>query len=1225
MKKLMLSLVAACAALVSFGEILEPTLFTKKCDFTVSGYTGTSTLSDFPVLVRLSEGSPVGFSYADCAAGGADLRFTDVVGTLLPHEIETWNTEGESLVWVKVPTLVGTATTITAYFGANPAQLPAVDIHDTWTKYVTVIHGGTTIADSSVKKLTLTANDVTGTADGGFIGGGMNKASKNSKGVNVPSPYKNDLLTNNRQYSISFWAKSPTKSDEGTHVTVCGVSGWGGAGFLGLFEKGQGWSVAVSQHHHYYDGKGKLPANTWTFTAFSYDTELGYYTSYSNGELIKAWRDSDKYTDAGVDYWTFGGYADAANSDNFCGDLDECRIYNGIASEDWFKAEYDSMHNSSFVVGGTVQPIEIPLNPTIACVASEVTMFALGIDITVTGFGDGASSCDLHAVLASDPAYETVLSSLDKTSGEVELGTAYPIGAENLNFGTAYYLKVEATNDKGEKTTVEKTFETLPAPACEVTFAQEKGGSTLGSFFWSLSGFGDMSSYASVAVEWATDSAFTNPSSLGIVDYLDSPTNETRVVVRGLAPSTQYYIRLKTVNECGTVGYSKVIKVMTTATEQNRIWANTGTDMNDPMSYVEQLLPGENDTIYFNKPATADAQPYLSESMTVRGIFFGRYDKERTSAAEDPTGYVITGAEGAKLTLTGTGGTDYAVNSATTAGEAEINVPIVLSGNNPHLGANGMRINLSGAISTTKEYQQDVQTVTSGADEAHIGYLVFGAANPDFKPSKIHWCTGRLVYAHPQALMSLKRISSGNWGGYLPYVYNTSGEPLVMDLLEKFEAESFGLNQLTFEGAPFIMTNCEFAVSQRDSKARFFNAAVSFKSVGAWDYSGSYFSKYGTNMLEVVGDYHEEPNTIGHVQVIQGMFYPHKLLETVARAERRFRINGDGVNPNNGGVYPTLGVDRDARIPVSDLGGISFGKDTEVKGGGLSGMGGEVKVTLTDKSDNQLSLVNGEKTSEGSGYLLPNPFAFGNPSATGTAILENDITCTGGGYDMCAFQGKANVAGRYTGHLTVSGGDFAKNGNGALAFEGTLTLDSGMQVQANGGGLLINTDLSEIAGDIRLNNDAWIGGTGVVAHIHKESGNAYSAIRPGEFGKGTLTVKGTKGSKFADKTGFIVDITAAGTTGLLKLEGSIKNQYDMNRSGYWMRIESQEGAPAGKYKIMDWSDATDVEARNWLKAESYTVQYDETKVKKAELVVEGTAMYLKFRPVTKGGCYIFVK
>ena len=831
----------------------------------------------------------------------------------------------------------------------------------------------------------------------------------------------------------------------------------------------------------------------------------------------------------------------------------------------------------------------------------------------------GASPYDLTYQFATDSEFSTGLIECPVlTAQATAINTAVPLSG--LSFSTDYHVRAKLTSGATTLYSSSLQIKTLDPFPSMTTFRLEKGGSTIASFFWSLAEIGGGSSYASVAIEWDTSDAFSSPASQEISARLEEPTAPARVVVRDLAASQKYYFRLKTENECGVIAYSDPIEVNTTAAEANRIWANTGTDMNDPASYLENLLPGDGDTIYFTEPVKV--QPYLTSSLTVKGVFFGLYDGSRTAAEDDPTGYVITGAEGAVLTLTGQDGNAYAVNSATTAGEAEINVPIVLSGSNPHLAANGMRINLSGAISTSQEYKQDVQTLTGGENETHIGYLIFSAANPDFKPSKIHWSSGRLVYAHPQALMSLKKISSGNWGGYLPYVYNTSGEPMVMDKMESFDRESYGHNGLTFEGAPFIMTNCEFSVSRRDSKFMTFNAMVAFKSVGGWDYSGSSFSKGGTNMLETVGDFHESEDIVCHIQIARGLFYPHKLLETVARTDRRCRINGDGANDTTQ-PYPTLGVDKDVRIPVSNIGGISFGKDNEVKGGGLSGMGGEVKVTLTDKSDKQLSLVYGELTPEGSGYLLPNPFAFGHFAATGTVILENDITRSGGDCNMCAFQGKSNVAGRYAGHLTVSGGNFAKNGNGTLAFEGSLTLDSGKQVQANGGGLLINTDLSEIVGDIRLNNDAWIGGTGVVAHIWKESASAYGAIRPGEFGKGTLTVKGTKNSKFADKTGFIVDITATGTTGLLKLEGS--GIYDMNRGGYWMRVEPQEGAPSGKYKIMDWSGMAGTPSGNWISANGFTVQFDATKVKKAELIVEDKAMYLKFRPVTKGGMYLIIR
>ena len=57
----------------------------------VSGYAGSSTLTNFPVLVKISEGDVPGFHYADCAAGGADLSFRDASGNALPFDVDTWD------------------------------------------------------------------------------------------------------------------------------------------------------------------------------------------------------------------------------------------------------------------------------------------------------------------------------------------------------------------------------------------------------------------------------------------------------------------------------------------------------------------------------------------------------------------------------------------------------------------------------------------------------------------------------------------------------------------------------------------------------------------------------------------------------------------------------------------------------------------------------------------------------------------------------------------------------------------------------------------------------------------------------------------------------------------------------------------------------------------------------------------------------------------------------
>lgn len=87
------------------------------------GYEGASTLTNFPALIKLSEGCGNNrFHYADCATGGADLLFTDASGARLQHEIELWNTNGVSHIWVQVPALRRN-TAVTLYW-KNPALEP---------------------------------------------------------------------------------------------------------------------------------------------------------------------------------------------------------------------------------------------------------------------------------------------------------------------------------------------------------------------------------------------------------------------------------------------------------------------------------------------------------------------------------------------------------------------------------------------------------------------------------------------------------------------------------------------------------------------------------------------------------------------------------------------------------------------------------------------------------------------------------------------------------------------------------------------------------------------------------------------------------------------------------------------------------------------------------------------------------------------------------------------
>jgi len=125
----------------------------------MSGYAGSSTLTNFPVLVKLST-TIEGFDYADFkGASGSDLRFVDSDGNELPCEIDTWDASGTSLVWVKIPALAA-STVITAYYG-NSSPAAALAATDVWSGYVGVWHFGSISSgvtpDSTANGLNMTA------------------------------------------------------------------------------------------------------------------------------------------------------------------------------------------------------------------------------------------------------------------------------------------------------------------------------------------------------------------------------------------------------------------------------------------------------------------------------------------------------------------------------------------------------------------------------------------------------------------------------------------------------------------------------------------------------------------------------------------------------------------------------------------------------------------------------------------------------------------------------------------------------------------------------------------------------------------------------------------------------------------------------------------------------------------------------------------------------------
>ncbi|MBR1921497.1 MAG: DUF2341 domain-containing protein, partial [Kiritimatiellae bacterium] len=426
---------------LSRGAALDTTAFAWRMPVTVSGYEGASALTDFPVLVTLSAGSPAGFNYSLCAADGSDLRFADGAGALIPHEIETWDAAGTSFVWVKVPTLSGKATALTGYFGTNGVDaLPSVAATDVWTRYAAVFHGGATIADATGKAAAVTPQTVSGAASGGKAGGAMTKSS--GLGFTFTNPVISGALSTIGSFSFSGWFK---KSGGTTAVLLSnkGRNEWQQNGFVALVEQGTYFSVG-SKGHQGTSGKGALAVGTWGHLAFSYDKSATKLDSYFDGESIHSTSSALAIVDPGKAVWSFGGFFDSPDN-AFQGSMDELRILNGTASADWIKAERDSVADpASFAVLSPVESTAAGV-PVIASASFEETTPDSVWTLAATL---GANDAALTLVLSADGRADVEIPAGDATEG-VAVTKAVSPAIDDIDTTVLWRVKLVAANASG--------------------------------------------------------------------------------------------------------------------------------------------------------------------------------------------------------------------------------------------------------------------------------------------------------------------------------------------------------------------------------------------------------------------------------------------------------------------------------------------------------------------------------------------------------------------------------------------------------------------------------------------------------------------------------------------------------------------------------------------------------------------------------------------------------
>lgn len=427
---------------------LDTSIFSRKCELTLSGYAGTETLTHFPLLIRLAANSPEGFQYGNVSGEGNDLRFTDANGNILPYEVDTWNISGESSVWVRVPAVTGTATKIYLYYGVEDKDLSSLPVNypaDVWSDHLGVWHMNIDSSDYSTSDST--GKGVEGPMVNteycdpnclGMIGGAFTNSNTAYIQQNFGADYK---------YTISPMVFSAWTYNHGGAAYGAIWSFTSGYGDFEIIFEGNATKLTTRPSSSAHT----VPTFTdcWRHLQVVYNDNKAKV--YMDGELVSTHDNSAAPNMLGHDKWFVGQRAGSTQC-AWKGALDELRFRTANFSDDWIKAEYDNQKaGSAFVTYGEVEKI----SESTFTIADRGILFD-GTNVTLSAYIVPEEGKDAlgHIVYGETMAMSDSTANIQIDEDGVYSDTLH------LDWATSYYARWEAwtVGASDKKVFVEKRY-----------------------------------------------------------------------------------------------------------------------------------------------------------------------------------------------------------------------------------------------------------------------------------------------------------------------------------------------------------------------------------------------------------------------------------------------------------------------------------------------------------------------------------------------------------------------------------------------------------------------------------------------------------------------------------------------------------------------------------------------------------------------------------------------
>ena len=309
--------------------------------------SGEEAPENIPVLVRISESRIDGFLYSDCRSSGRDIFFaTDGVGAnVIPHEVDTWNTSGESLVWVKIP-LAEAGQKIFMFWGGNSSN---VDPTGVWSAYAAVWHFNSGLADATGK-----GHDAVGNSGSAAAAGKIGQCWSNG---NLSAPSFFDSVSDATKLTISGWFNVLDDSNRRMISTKTAAADNG----VEIIHVASGEEPLLNLRGSGSSPEVKIPApildKNWKhYAGVCNGTSGTLYINMDNASKKSGTIGNVVASNNKVGIGGFGGDNPDSAGTVADGCFDECRVYNGVASSAWLKVEYASVANESFFTCGAAVP-----------------------------------------------------------------------------------------------------------------------------------------------------------------------------------------------------------------------------------------------------------------------------------------------------------------------------------------------------------------------------------------------------------------------------------------------------------------------------------------------------------------------------------------------------------------------------------------------------------------------------------------------------------------------------------------------------------------------------------------------------------------------------------------------------------------------------------------------------------------------------------------------------